>query len=292
MKLLFTIPHFFVRYPERFASSRGYGSYRSSPQSRAFSLAELIVGLYSLFGNRTTATRISEEKQLVPVLFEQNPSYEMDIVICTMQDWHVLDGLPIEPNMYHHHAVSCEPMMLGFECQRQLAERFGQYDYYCFMEDDLVLQDHLFFLKLAEFNRLYGNDCLLQPNRFELSGRAPFKKAYVDGALHVGETQAFQDVSVDPVLHGETIFGFNTYFERALNPHSGCFFLNAEQMKAWMDSPIFGDESYPYYTPLESSATLGIMKMFKLYKPAGSCHHFLEIRHRDTRFIESLRPAE
>ena len=43
----------------------------------------------------------------------------------------------------------------------------GDGDYFCYLEDDLILGDPWLFRKLAWFTREFGDDCLLQPNRYE-----------------------------------------------------------------------------------------------------------------------------
>ncbi|HEU5118961.1 MAG TPA: hypothetical protein VFT74_20390 [Isosphaeraceae bacterium] len=40
--------------------------------------------------------------------------------------------------------------------------------------------------------------------------------------------------------------------------------------------------------PLESAATLGIIRTFRTYKPARECAGFLEVRHLDKRVIPHL----
>jgi hypothetical protein len=77
-------------------------------------------------------------------------------------------------------------------------------------------------------------------------------------------------------------------FKRPLNPHSGCFFLNAEQMEYWAKQPYFLDRDCGFIGPLESAASLGIMKTFKIYKPTASHANFLEIQHFGSGFINLI----
>ncbi len=74
-------------------------------------------------------------------------------------------------------------------------------------------------------------------------------------------------------------------FERVDNPHAGCFFLNAKQMQRWTEQPYFLDRSSEFWGPLESAATLGIMRTFDVYKPAVRNAGFLEICHLDPRYL-------
>lgn len=56
-----------------------------------------------------------------------------------------------------------------------------QFDYFCYLEDDILIADPLFFDKQLWFSGQFGDDCMLQPNRYELF-RDRYK-IYVDGPL-------------------------------------------------------------------------------------------------------------
>ncbi|MFN8982736.1 MAG: calcium-binding protein, partial [Alphaproteobacteria bacterium] len=60
--------------------------------------------------------------------------------------------------------------------------------------------------------------------------------------------------------------------------------ITAEQLTHWMAQPNFGDLDCSLISPLESAATLGILKTFPIYKPFGRDLGWLEIEHLDTRF--------
>jgi hypothetical protein len=85
-------------------------------------------------------------------------------------------------------------MVLGFECQKILKENLGRYDYYCFMEDDLIVHDPYFFEKIRWFNESTDNINLLQPNRYEISMMGKVLKAYIDGDIRPGATENYQNV--------------------------------------------------------------------------------------------------
>jgi hypothetical protein len=91
-------------------------------------------------------------------------------------------------------------------------------------------------------------------------------------------------VGEQPELTGK-IMGTPVPFRRPLNPHSGCYFLNASQMAYWAKQPYFLDRDTSFIGPLESAATLGVMRTFRIYKPAPSMAAFLEIEHAGTGFL-------
>ncbi|HSD34306.1 MAG TPA: hypothetical protein VLE26_02720, partial [Alphaproteobacteria bacterium] len=48
------------------------------------------------------------------------------------------------------------------------------------------------------------------------------------------------------------------------------------------------DKEASFIGPLESAATLALMRSFAVYKPALDCADFLEIEHQDDRFMRVL----
>lgn len=276
MRILFAIAHFYNP-----TGSGKHASLRKDPKPRLLALTEAIATLHQVFSQSQCTINIAQK---VALPANQNQSNTLDIVICTTGENHLLSQLSLPTHFYKHHATQSEPMLLGFECQTVLRDALGQYDYYCFLEDDLILSDPWFFLKLNWFNKLTGNANLLQPNRYEVSINSLVRKAYIDGDLRPQVTEKFQNIQDQPELTGR-VMETPVSFRRALNPHSGCYFLNAAQMQHWSNQPYFLDRDTSFVGPLESAATLGIMKTFRIYKPAPPSASFLEIQHAGTGFL-------
>jgi hypothetical protein len=156
------------------------------------------------------------------------------------------------------------------------------------LEDDLITRDPWLLTKVSWFTQNIGNDKLLQPNRYELAHEGVSRKAYLDGDLPVNITKEYQDIREWHEL-SSTVLGTKVTFRRAANPHAGCFFLNAEQMADWAARPYFLDRNVGFVGPLESAASLGIMRTFRIYKPALENASFLEIEHAGTGFVRNLR---
>lgn len=278
MRILLTIAHFFK------AEGGQYASQGKDPRPRLHALTLNIAGLHQLFGKAQTMISIAQHLTFPA---NQTQSHELEIVVCTTQGHHVLGELSLPDHFYKHHPTQADPMLLGFECQAVLRDCLGQYDYYCFLEDDLILHDPWFFVKLNWFTQQAGESSLLQPNRYEISNHALVSKAYIDGDLAQHITAPFQQIQEQFKVHGK-IMGVPMTFYRALNPHAGCYFLNANQMAYWADQPYFLDRDISFVGPLESAATLGIMKTFRIYKPAPEQANFLEIQHFGTKFLDSI----
>ena len=70
------------------------------------------------------------------------------------------------------------------------------------------------------------------------------------------------------------------------------FFLNARQMRHWVEQPYFLDRDWSFIGPLESAASLGIQRAFKVYKPALANADFLEIQHFGHAYLDMIgRPG-
>lgn len=275
MRILFTVAHFY-----RAKANAGHGSERADSAHRVNALTNCLAALHQNFGiGQGFIGR-------PPGPCNQDLSGSVEVVVCTAGEDHLLGQTP--GHLFEHRRTSAEPRLLGYECHAVLAERIEEFDYFCFLEDDILISDPLLFWKLRWFSEQVGGDSVLQPHRFELSLEPPIRKLYIDGPL-VDPTISprFQDRSVRPRLEGR-VFGRSVHFERVDNPHAGCFFLTREQMRRWVEQEYFLDRAQGFWGPLESAATLGVMRTFRLYKPAPANAGFFEVRHLDNRY---LRPA-
>ena len=73
------------------------------------------------------------------------------------------------------------------------------------MEDDILLTDADFFLKLRCFNRAFGNRYLLMPNRIEtMEHQGQLRRFYIDGDYNPAASEAYrrstESCSLSPIL--------------------------------------------------------------------------------------------
>jgi len=275
MRILFTIAHYYGQTENGF-----YGSLASPAKKRLQVLVNCVAALRQHFGPKQGLT-FSTERRITGA--NRGRDQKIEIVVCTDGDNHLLDHLP--NGLVRKRDVAGDPMLLGYGCHEVLAAEIDNYDYFCFLEDDIIINDPEFFQKLNWFETVANEESILQPNRFETLIGQPVDKLYIDGNLGKPQFSAqFQDITIDTNLSASHLGG-QLNFQRVNNPHSGCFFLNQRQMRQWMDQPYFLDRSVDFCGPLESAATLGIMKTFKIYKPARENASFLEVRHGDNRYL-------
>jgi hypothetical protein len=279
MRLLLVIPHFFKGLDAP-ATNRSHRA--DARDERLRSLIATIASLHQNLGAGAYGLDHFSRVAWRPVA-----ANTIDVVVCTTGDAHLLDELPRLRPSYRHHPTAAEPQLLGFECHRVLRDARGRYDYYGYVEDDIVVTDPLFFRKRRLFDRRFGPGALLQPNRYEARPDGAVRKLYVDYRLSPARTAPYQDVADQPRLEmpflDETVA-----FERTSYPSAGCFFLNDEQLAKWVGSPAFLDGDVSYLSPLDSAATLSIMKTFRTYKPVLAQASFLEVLHASPRWIPTV----
>jgi hypothetical protein len=270
VRVLIAIPHYVDP-----AGSQVHGSLGDEAWVRAAALSQCLRAL-SLSTSPSQAMWFREHDHLVPVNLEPHHTVTADVVICTSGRNHCLSQLVPPHHAFHHHPTAAEPRLLGFECHAVLHAHLGQYDLYGYLEDDLLIHDQAFWSKQAWFHSLSNDGCVLQPNRYELITEAEtLRKVYIDF-----EFASYADLRTrtDDTITGQ-VFGSPVTFHRTSNPHAGCFFLTNRQMALWASQPYFLDRATRFVGPLESAATLGLVRTFRVYKPAPAHASFLEIEH-------------
>jgi hypothetical protein len=282
MRLLFAIPHYCARDGGRTGK---YGSRTSGPQQRGAAIAACITSLHQLFGKSQAIIQVGQ-RRTVPA--NQSMWHELQILVVTCGDAHALVESKLPADLYERVEVEVPPMELGFHCHKLLAERADRFDYGCYIEDDLMIRDPWWFDKLSWFNRHVGEAKLLMPNRYEVSSELAYKKCYLDGDLAARVVKPLQVAGGEPELHSQML-GRSIRFVRPLNPHSGCFFLNRGQLHSWAAQPSLGIAAADFIGPLESAATLSVLRVFQLYKPAAENASFFELEHHGNQFIRKIR---
>jgi hypothetical protein len=285
MRIVAAIPHYYAAGGASSPDGRWHGSFGHAAHTRASALAACIASLHQLYG---PAQHVIEHATRVARAANERTTANLDVLVCTTDENHLLDRLNLPVGSFIHRPADCAPPLLGFECHSLLRDRLGDYDYYVYIEDDLISRDPWLFVKLGWFTAQLGDQVVLQPNRYEVGPLGLVHKAYIDGDLPPNVTAPFQDLTVRPVATGH-LLGTTVAFERAKNPHAGCYFLNARQMESWARKPYFLDRDTSFIGPLESAATLGLMRTFRVYKPAAESAAFLEIEHFGTSFLGQLR---
>ena len=158
----------------------------ADPHPRIDALRRLILQLHRLYGQPAAVLNHLQRR----VDGVNDGGGLVDLRVCVSGDCHVLDRISDCEGLYRQEVCYPEdPRLLGFEAQRVLleachsAETKGEpFDYIGFLEDDILLTDADFFLKLRFFNRAFGDQYLLMPNRIEtMEYQGQLRCFYIDG---------------------------------------------------------------------------------------------------------------
>ena len=275
MRAAFLIPHVFRGdNPHSLHGS----SWARARQTRRDTFDRAIFQIHSLWGDRHSALDTPELK----VLPGANPfAIDFDIFVFTTGDMHLMADLRTRA-LFKHVPTTAEPMFVGFECAKWIGDHLNKYDYYFYLEDDLLIHDPLFLIKIETFNRLVSDQfpkALLQPQRYELSLLAhdPNVIKNID-RLYIDYANRDQPAGKGPPIT-LTFLGLPISFEPALNAHSGCYILSNRQAEIVVAHPDFLAHGKMYDFPLDTAATAFVAQALDVYKPARQSLSFLDIQH-------------
>ena len=284
VRILLAIVHYWN--PE---GGGAHGSLRPDPGPRIQAFQQQLLALQRL-GNRQAQLNMAS---MSADCANRQLRHQIDIKVITDGEHHVLDLLDSPYRGLFQMVVTqpSSPKHLGFEAQRFLASRLDQpYELYAYFEDDLIIHDPLFFRKIDWFRSHIGDDSLLLPHRVEFAqDPSAVDRFFIDGPMAESELRCVipqPGPNLAAPCPGSTI-----YFESPKNPHSGCFVLSSGQLQIWRESSHWLDGDASFVSPLESAATLGIAKTFRLYKPVMAMGSWLELQHWGRSFHSLLGNA-
>jgi hypothetical protein len=209
---------------------------------------------------------------------------KLDIIILRNEENHLLDQSILETfSIKKTDVITTDPKMLPFGSYQIFSREKKNYDWFIYSEDDLAIRDTQFFIKQIAFQKEFGYKRLLQPNRYEVNLRGPRMKTFIDGSLSKKNFESWVSRVPDSDALTQKYGYTDIHFRRARNPHSGFFCLSQEQFEYWEAMDYFLNLDSSFVSPLESAATLGILKTFSIYKPWPNMS-FLEIEHLDNKF--------
>ncbi len=281
MKVLFVIPHYFKALEDK---SR-YASHSASAMSTKLqALNTVIYNIDNLFGNRHFGAvhKTVEMEKLINQF-----AFDFDIKICTNESDHLVGDLEFGSEIFEHIPLKVDPLLLGFYAQAVMSELKGNYDYYCYLEDDIIINDQFFFKKLDMFNRVANPRHLMQPQRYEsaiYNGKLKkdfLTKVYMD--YQIFKTKDNIDRYELEIMDSKIIVSATTH------PHSGCFFLNSEQFEYLQQKPVWANTfNINRNMALDLAATKAIGENFRVFKPHRNSMNFFEVEHGVSNMLHQV----
>jgi hypothetical protein len=204
---------------------------------------------------------------------------ELTIVVSSLAGRNVVHHLPNYQRQCIHLQLepSYDPLYIGFRIQEKLLQNAEQFDWFVFLEDDILIQDSCFLDKLIAFSKHSTVQDVLMPNRYEL----------LEG------TKRYIDLTIDSELAWNRLSKIEVNgvkFAECSNPHSGMYCLSKAQIQFWKRSGRLFSHQNIMVSPLESAVTFCLLECFNLYKPHPQNLHYLEVQHYDTKYSK-LYPA-
>ncbi|MEG4573109.1 hypothetical protein QUA56_10490 [Microcoleus sp. N3A4] len=199
---------------------------------------------------------------------------DLTVAIQTLPNRHVTAYLPEYQIkcIQIQEGPECDPMLVEFRLQEEFVERVEKFDWFLFIEDDIVLYDAFILEKLENFNRQSGyKNAILYPNRYEMYEGT---KRYID--LTIDQQLSWNQLS-SVEIEGVKFAEFS-------NPHSAFYCLSRNQMKEWIKSGRIFKNQVVNVGLLESAATFCLLECFSIYKPHPSNLNYFEVRHYDSKY--------
>lgn len=283
MRILLTIAHFFRA--EEGSNHSSTDAHRRDQRAQA--IRSVIDAWRGHFGPVSIIN--VWKKKFEPVMGAVD---SLDIIVLVNGDNHLLDAdFCRSRGVRLYDAKLDNPRMLGFTAHKLFADASNAYDIFAFSEDDLRPTGSDLISRIVAFQDDFGWQRVLFPNRYEWNPRGPALKTFNDGMLRPGLLAPYEAALPDERFLKLREGARHVSFQRATNPHSGFFAITAEQLSHWMAQPHFGDLDCSLISPLESAATLGLLKTFPIYKSFGRDLGWLEIEHLDNRFSAMNLPG-
>ena len=173
-----------------------------------------------------------------------------------------------------------DPRQLPLITRDRLIADPGEADLWLYLEDDLLLEDPLFFDKQWWWLALVDHQQVLMPHRYELVRGGAGGRLLVDGPLAAPVIEPLNHPQ--PAVVRGTFAGREVIFDRTANPHSGLFVISERQRHLLKEAPLPQDG---FVGPLETAATHTVLHRFPVCKPALVHRRFLMVEHGHPSFL-------
>ena len=285
MRVNVCIPHFIKEHADATANPNGYGSLRQGATlGRSLAMGRCISSLLSLQRDAKTA-RLNIAKKQIEHWSNGNPTLEINITVVTDGRHRLNDVLQQFGSRVQVLDVDLDdPRQLPLACRDHLINTDDGADLLAYLEDDLVINDPEFFDKQRWFLEKTNHHFCLMPHRYERCNNGNLDKLLVDGPLTPSFIEQFAKPRTN-AAQGSYKGAEAVSFDITDNPHSGMFVVSASQASTLRTGylPRSG-----FVGPLETAATLTVLKTFPVMKTNLNNWMFLRVEHGHPSFLHYL----
>ncbi len=275
MKVLLAIPHVFAPQKDSLYSSQTEAK-RATKQA---ALQDATLGNLSRHGSRHWVhASLGKARPVVTRELKTNIGVELTLQLYTPEQASLASELPTDPRLCIIDPGVSDMTQVPLVASRRLLEQAADYDLVGYLEDDLLIEDPDFFLKLQALHQMVPSSYAILPHRCEhIPGRGD---VILSGDPDGGRPDLFWDTGEKIRIAWPT---GEKCFYRATNPHSGCYFLSREQAVAlathWQINQW--QSKFSLSGPLEQAGSGLLLPVLKVMKPIPEHYRFLMIRHQD-----------
>jgi len=277
MKVIVAIPHF---YKEK--ENASYGSSRSGQkQARSLAFIQCISSILSLRRSTEDLVLNIAEKG-IQTTKSANNQRSVEINIHIFADGENILGPALrmfKDQIKIHKAELGNSRHLPLRARDYLIQKGSAYDLCIYMEDDLIIRDSQFLEKQRWLIAQSKHKAVVMPHRTEWVPGARGERLLVDGPLRAEFIKKY----CSPKKHAAQgkFNGKEVIFDQTDNPHSGLFCISGKQAAelATLEQPVNG-----FVSPLETAATLTVLRQYAVLKPSWSNRDFLWIEHGHPSF--------
>lgn len=230
------------------------------------------------------AKRVDKLANVVEGLLRSFAHCELELVLNTVPGQHVVDLPRYQRERIEVREHAGDPRYVGFKAQDQFAERVDDFDWFLYVEDDVVIHDSSYLDKLAFFNRHTPPEALLLPHRYEMNQG---KKIVIDSGP-IGSPEERPPMEESPWNRlSEIALGELTFVEFA-NVHAGQYCLSQQQLRHWLKSGRHWYGRHVWARPEDTVVTACLFEAFTLYKPHPANRNFFEVQHWDVKYSQRI----
>lgn len=276
MKVLLAMPHVFAPKQGSLYSSQTESKRAQKQQA----LLRATIGNLNRHSHRHWVhASLGKNKDVVNRELQTGDGVDLKILIFTPPEANLIEALPIDPNLTILKTKLEDFQQIPLSASRYLLENCDDYDLIAYIEDDIVIQDPEFFLKIKYLVEQTNDNYAFIPHRCEhIPGKGD---VILSGDPDGGRPDLFWDTGEKLVISWP--LGSRTFY-RATNPHSGCYFLTRPQAQKVRDFWVYKNWKllWTLAGPLESAASGMLLPILKVMKPIPEHYRFLMVRHQDS----------